>query len=168
MGEIQGASKLQILKSITMPLVLPSILSAAIMTVSKSVGSVRRGGESRNAHRLLHACDKDEGIHQCRSACGRICHESILLIVMATGTIFANRLFLGHRRSFETMGGKGTRHTPIPLGMSKYPLLIFIVIFLLVAMVMPSVCALDGNVPKINRYGLSAGQSHALQLDWQT
>jgi len=39
MGEIQGASKAQILKSITLPLVLPSILSATIMTISKSIGT---------------------------------------------------------------------------------------------------------------------------------
>ena len=39
MGEIQGANKLQILRYITLPLVTPAILSATIMTLSKSVGS---------------------------------------------------------------------------------------------------------------------------------
>ena len=39
MGEICGASKPQILKSITIPLVLPSVLSAVVMTLSKSIGT---------------------------------------------------------------------------------------------------------------------------------
>ena len=39
MGEIQGASKPQILRYITLPLILPSILSAVIMTISKSIGT---------------------------------------------------------------------------------------------------------------------------------
>ena len=39
MAEIQGANKVQILKSITLPLVLPAVLSATIMSLSKSVGS---------------------------------------------------------------------------------------------------------------------------------
>ncbi|MBQ2202671.1 MAG: iron ABC transporter permease, partial [Clostridia bacterium] len=50
MGEIQGASKAQILKSITLPLILPSILSATIMTISKSIGTygvaARLGGNN--------------------------------------------------------------------------------------------------------------------------
>ena len=39
MGEICGANKVQILKSITLPLVLPSILSAVVMTLSKAIGT---------------------------------------------------------------------------------------------------------------------------------
>ena len=50
MGEIQGATRIQILKSITLPLILPSILSATIMTISKSVGTygvaARLGGNN--------------------------------------------------------------------------------------------------------------------------
>ena len=39
MGEIQGASKAQILRHITLPLILPSVLSATVMTISKSIGT---------------------------------------------------------------------------------------------------------------------------------
>ena len=39
MGEIQGANKVQILRYITLPLILPSVLSALVMTVSKSIGT---------------------------------------------------------------------------------------------------------------------------------
>ena len=39
MGEIQGASKSLILRKITLPLVLPSMLSAVILTFSKAIGT---------------------------------------------------------------------------------------------------------------------------------
>ncbi len=39
MGEIAGASKREILSRITFPLVLPAILSAFILTFSKSMGT---------------------------------------------------------------------------------------------------------------------------------
>ena len=39
MGEIQGASKPLILRKITLPLVLPAMLSAVILTFSKAIGT---------------------------------------------------------------------------------------------------------------------------------
>ena len=39
MGEIQGAGKAMILRKITLPLVLPAILSAVILTFSKAIGT---------------------------------------------------------------------------------------------------------------------------------
>ena len=50
MGEIQGASKAQILKSITLPLILPSILSATIMTTFISYFQLK----TNNIYQLLH------------------------------------------------------------------------------------------------------------------
>lgn len=39
MGEIQGANKLQMIRSTTLPLVLPAVLSGLIMTLSKTLGA---------------------------------------------------------------------------------------------------------------------------------
>ncbi len=39
MGEIQGAGKATILRKITLPLVLPAMLSAIILTFSKAIGT---------------------------------------------------------------------------------------------------------------------------------
>jgi iron(III) transport system permease protein len=62
---------------------------------------------------------------------------ALLLIVMASGTIFANQRVVGTRKSYETVGGKGTRRTPMSLGKAKIPLLVFLAVFLLLAMVVP-------------------------------
>lgn len=136
MGEIQGANKVQILKSITLPLVLPALLSAAIMTISKSVGTygvAARLGNTIQYYTL--ATRMKEFINDAPKGVGYA--MSILLILLASGTIFVNQRLIGVRKSYATIGGKGTRSNLIPLGKAKWGLLIFIVIFLLVAMFAP-------------------------------
>lgn len=136
MGEIQGASKGQILRHITLPLVTPAVLSATIMTLSKSVGSF--GVAANLGMRIGYftlATKMHDAINNRQAGLGYA--MAILLIVMASGTIFANQRMVGTRKSYETLGGKGTKHTPMPLGKAKTPLCIALAIFLILAMVLP-------------------------------
>lgn len=136
MGEIQGANKLQILRYITLPLVTPAILSATIMTLSKSVGSF--GVAANLGMRIGYftlATKMHDAINNRQAGLGYA--MALLLIVMASGTIFANQRVVGTRKSYETVGGKGTRRTPMSLGKAKIPLLVFLAVFLLLAMVVP-------------------------------
>lgn len=136
MGEIQGASTVQILKSITLPLVMPAVLSATIMTLSKSIGSYGVAAQlgTRIGYFTL-ATSMRIYIESDPRGAGYV--MALLLIILASGTIFANQRLLGTRKSYETLGGKGTKHTPMPLGKAKYPLFVFLGLFLLVACVMP-------------------------------
>lgn len=138
MAEIQGANKRQILKSITLPLVLPSVLSATIMTLSKSVGSygVAANLGSRIGYFTLATKMKEFITGTSNKGVGYA--MSLLLILLASGTIIANQRLVGSRKSYETMGGKGTRHSAIPLGKAKNSLMAFIVFFLIVSMVIPT------------------------------
>lgn len=137
MGEIQGANKVQILKSITLPLVLPSILSAAIMTISKSLGSygVAANLGNRISYYVL-ATRMESFISDSPKGVGYA--MSIIMILLASGTIFANQRMIGVRKSYATIGGKGTRSNLMHIGKVKYALLIFLAVFLFVAMVMPT------------------------------
>lgn len=137
MGEIQGANKVQILKSITLPLVLPSILSAAIMTISKSLGSygVAANLGNRISYYVL-ATRMESFISDSPKGVGFA--MSIIMILLASGTIFANQRMIGVRKSYATIGGKGTRSNLMHIGKVKYALLIFLAVFLFVAMVMPT------------------------------
>ena len=136
MGEIQGANKVQILTNITMPLVLPSILSATIMTISKSIGTygvAARLGNTIGYYVL--ATRMKEFINDSPKGVGYA--MAILMILLAAVTIIVNQKLIGTRKSYTTIGGKGTRANLMPLGGAKYPLLVFIVVFLIVAMFMP-------------------------------
>lgn len=137
MGEIQGANKVQILKSITLPLVLPSILSAAIMTISKSLGSY--GVAANLGNRIsYYVLATRMGSFISDSPKGVGFAMSIIMILLASGTIFANQRMIGVRKSYATIGGKGTRSNLMHIGKVRYALLIFLAVFLFVSMVMPT------------------------------
>jgi len=137
MGEICGASKPQILKSITMPLVLPSILSSVVMTLSKAIGTYGVAATLGNRIGYFTLATRmkvfiNGGTYE---AVGYA--MSIVLVLMAALIIFANQKIIGVRKSYATIGGKGGRTTEMKLGKAKYPLLAFVIVFLFFAMVAP-------------------------------
>ena len=136
MAEIQGATKVQILKGITLPLVMPAVASSFIMSFSKSIGSY--GVAATLGMRIgfytlatkMHNC-----INNMDSASAYVI--ALLLIACSCSMIFLNQRFSGKRKSYATIGGKGGRSTPFPLGSWKLPISIFLIVFLFVAMAMP-------------------------------
>ena len=136
MGEIQGTSKPQILRHITLPLIMPSILSAMIMTISKSIGTYGVAANLGNRIGFYTLATKmrvfiDQGPQGVGYA------MSLVLVGLAAAIIFSNQRVVGVRKSYATVGGKGGRHTLMPLGKAKKPLMAFLVVFLFLAMVMP-------------------------------
>lgn len=136
MGEIQGASKPQILRYITLPLILPSILSAVIMTISKSIGTY--GVAANLGNRIGYytlATKMRVYIEQGPQGVGYA--MSLVLVGLAAIILFSNQKAVGVRKSYATVGGKGGRSTLMPLGKAKKPLMGFLAVFLFLAMVMP-------------------------------
>ena len=136
MGEIQGASKAQILRHITLPLILPSVLSATVMTISKSIGTY--GVPANLGNRVGYytlATKMRNFIDQGPQAVGYA--MSIVLVLLAAVIIFSNQRIVGVRKSYATVSGKGGRATLMPLGKAKKPLMAFLMVFLFLAMVVP-------------------------------
>ena len=136
MGEIQGASKAQILRHITLPLILPSVLSATVMTISKSIGTY--GVPANLGNRIGYytlATKMRTFIDQGPQAVGY--SMSIVLVLLAALIIFSNQRIVGVRKSYATVSGKGGRATLMPLGKAKKPLMAFLMVFLFLAMVVP-------------------------------
>lgn len=136
MGEIQGASKAQILRHITLPLILPSVLSATVMTISKSIGTY--GVPANLGNRIGYytlATKMRNFIDQGPQAVGY--SMSIVLVLLAAVIIFSNQRIVGVRKSYATVSGKGGRATLMPLGKAKKPLMLFLMVFLFLAMVVP-------------------------------
>ena len=156
MGEICGANKAQILKSITLPLVLPSILSAVVMTLSKAIGTygVAANLGSRIGYFTL-ATKMKTFINGGPQGVGYA--MSLVLISLAALIIFSNQKIIGVRKSYATIGGKGGRSNEMHLGKAKLPLMIFLIVFLFLAMVAPMfVLVMETfQVTTGNGYGLS-------------
>ena len=132
MGEITGASRTKILMKITFPLVLPSILSAFVLTFSKTVGSysvsrfLAAPANIDTIATMLHdliASSKFQNSGYCLA---------LILISISAFMIFLNQAAIGKRKSYATIGGKGGRRTTINLGkfrnIATVVLLIFVVI----------------------------------------
>ena len=136
MGAIQGASTPQILKKITFPLIMPSILSAAIMTFSKSLGTYGVAANLGNRINFFTLATR-MGQATTRGETSTAFVMTMVMIVLASGTIFANQIFIGTRKSYSSIGGKGGRKTEMRMGKAKPLIAILLIVFLFVAMVAP-------------------------------
>ena len=136
MGEIQGANKAQILRHITLPLIMPFVLSALVMTISKSIGTYGVAANLGNRIGYYTLATKmrvfiDQGPQGVGYA------MSIVLVGLAALILMGNQRIIGVRKSYATVGGKGGRSTLMPLGKAKKPMMAFLFVFLFLAMVMP-------------------------------
>ena len=139
MGEIQGASKPLILRKITLPLVLPAMLSAVILTFSKAIGTfgtinylgspVQYYTLSSQLYMNINSRDTQTGFAM-----------AILMIIIASIAVFVNQKLIGSRKSYATIGGKGGRSTLIGLGKVGRPVITAaLFVFFAVGIIMPIV-----------------------------
>ena len=139
MGEIQGAGKAMILRRITLPLVLPAMLSAVILTFSKAIGTfgtinylgspVQYYTLSSQLYMNINSRDTQTGFAM-----------AILMIIIASIAVFVNQKLIGSRKSYATIGGKGGRSTLIGLGKVGRPVITAaLFVFFAVGIIMPIV-----------------------------
>ena len=155
MGEIQGASKPLILRKITLPLVLPAMLSAVILTFSKAIGTfgtINYLGSPVSFRTLSSELYSNSKSQNTQTAFAM----AILMICIASLSVFINQRLIGARKSYATIGGKGGRSTPIGLGGWK-PIVTFILfIFFIVGIIMPVIILiLESCMLKEGTYSLS-------------
>ncbi len=135
-GELMGANRWRILRKITLPLVLPAMLSGVIMTFSKAMGTfgtpnilgspVRYYVMSTMMRGSLAAGDKADAFVL-----------GIVLIMFAIVTITLNQRMVGTRRSYETIGGRGFVATPSKLRNWKNIILTIVIVFQLAILLIP-------------------------------
>ena len=137
-GELMGANRWRILRRITLPLVLPALLSGFIMTFSKVMGTfggpnilgspVRYYVVATMIRGSLAAGDKSDAFVL-----------AIVLILFAMVTISLNQRLVGTRRSYETIGGRGFVATPSKLRNWKKIIFTSVIIFQLLVLFVPLV-----------------------------
>lgn len=136
MAEITGASRLTIWRKITIPLMLPAMLSAVILTFSKAIGTFGVPaylGLKVNYHTLstmLYSNIKSRQSIQAYIL-------SLVLIVISMIVVYVNQRAIGSRKNFTTLGGKGGRSTPVTLGKWKRPITALFVAFIAVFVLFP-------------------------------
>lgn len=136
MGEIAGASRFQILRRITFPLVLPAVLSSFILTFSRAIGTFGVPaflGLKTNYYTISTMLYSS--VRSRRTVQAYIL--SIVLIAIAVFTVWVNQRMIGKRRSYTTIGGKGTRSNLVRLGRARTPIFAMILTFMIVAVLFP-------------------------------
>ena len=112
-AEIKGAKRLTIFRKITLPLILPAVLSSFILTFSKAIGTfgvpaflglrVRFYTVSTMLYSSIRSRQTVEGYIL-----------SLVLILLAVVSIFMNQWMIGKRKSYATISGKATRKIWFP------------------------------------------------------
>lgn len=135
-GELMGADRWRILRKITLPLVLPALLSGFIMTFSKVMGTfggpnilgspVKYYVVATMIRGSLAAGDKADAFVL-----------AIVLIMFAMVTISFNQRLTGTRKSYETIGGRGFMATPSKLRSFKKVIFTVVIIFQLLVLIVP-------------------------------
>lgn len=141
MGEILGASKARILSKITFPLVMPAILSAVIMTFSKAMGTF--GVPSMLGLKIGYYTVSTTMYNSIQNGQNRVAFViSLILIAIASFSVFLNQKAIGSRKSYSTIGGKGSRSNPIRLGKWRPVIAGILFVFVALAVVIPVVIPL--------------------------
>lgn len=141
MGEIQGAGKITILRKITFPLVLPAMLSAVILTFSKAIGTfgvINYLGSKVNFSTLssmLYSNSKSQNTQMAFAM-------ALIMIVIASISVFMNQKLIGSRKSYATIGGKGGRSTPLRLNAWKPLITGVLFVFFAIGIILPIVILL--------------------------
>ncbi|MDR1178890.1 MAG: iron ABC transporter permease [Spirochaetales bacterium] len=160
MGEISGASKIQILKKITMPLVLPAILSSFILTFSKTIGTFGVPaflGMSVNFYTISTMLYSTAKQGEANTGYAIAC----ILIIISSIFIYLNQKAIGSRKSFATITGKGGHSNPIRLGKFKYFIVTLLWLFILCGVVGPIIIlTIDTFMLKRGVYAISNFSLH--------
>ena len=150
-GDLMGASRWRILRKITFPLVLPALLSGVIMTFSKVMGTFGGPNLLGSPIRYYVGSTMIRGSLEAGEA-GDAFVLAIILILFAITTIYLNQKFVGTRRSYETIGGRGFMAQVSKLGRSKKVFQIAVITFQIIVIVVPlglilwnSLMLVDGN-----------------------
>ncbi len=154
MGECLGAGKFMMLRKITFPLVLPSLLSSFILIFSKAMGTfgvpaflgLKVGYYTIST--MLYT-----NIKQANTAMAYTI--SLVLIAIAALVIFINQRLIGTRKSYATITGKGGRANLISLKKGKIPVVLVLSLFLFVGVFLPIIILfLQSLMLRLGDYGL--------------
>jgi len=138
-AELLGASRWTILRKITFPIVAPAFIAAFILTFGRTIGTFALPfllGNPVGYHTLSTMLFKSLklGFEPISYILG------IVLIMITILVVYISNKFLGENlRRFETVGGKGFKGEPTPLGQWRWPTFSLVTLFAFITAIFPLV-----------------------------
>lgn len=156
---ILNSSRWNILKRITIPMVVPGLMSTVLLVFSSAMSTFAVPaflGSPVNFKILsLELYRSLNGVNQ---GAGYI--YAVVLIAIGSGLILLNQLFIGRRRSFATITGKSASASLINLKKLRYPVASLMIVFLscitvipLISFALESLLKIPGNYSFANLTG---------------
>lgn len=144
-AELTGAKRARILRDVTLPVILPSILAGGLLAFAEGVGNfatpallglpVRFHTLSTRLYGMISTGQVERGYVL-----------SILLIVIAAALLFAGNRYVSGRRSYATITGKGSRTRRFALGRWRWPLFGAALTICLFTTVLPGIALLFSSL----------------------
>lgn len=130
-AELLKASKAEILFRITLPMVLPALGAAFVLTFSKGLGEF---GTQAFLGLPIHYYTFSTRIYASleNQLYGEGYVLALILIIATSFVVFMNQLLIGTRKRYVTISGKGSRKKPVALGKWKMPLTVIIFSFIII------------------------------------
>lgn len=134
-----GAGPVSVLARVTLPLMMPSIITSAALNLIIAVETLSiplfLGGPARIE--TLSTFLYHQGVAASNPDHGLIAASSVLLVLLVGSTLMVQRLLLRHGHRYETVKGKGSRPAPLRLGALRWPLAILMAILVFLFIVVP-------------------------------
>ncbi|WP_299428014.1 iron ABC transporter permease [uncultured Shimia sp.] len=134
-----GAGPLQVLRTVTLPLMVPSIVTSSALNLVIAVETLSiplflaRPARIDTLSTFLYG----EGISAAEPNHGLVAASSLLLMLLVGSTLFVQRLLLQNGHRYETVKGKGSRPMLLSLGKLRWPMAFFFGTLLFVTVVVP-------------------------------
>jgi iron(III) transport system permease protein len=140
-GATSGMGKWKRIWVITMPVLMPAIGSAIVLTFIRILGTfgtpallglpVRFFTFSTQIYASINARNQGDAFVL-----------ALVLIILAISFIWINSRIIGVRKSYVTMTGKGFRKSESDLGKMRWPLTILVILFLCITVALPLILLL--------------------------
>jgi iron(III) transport system permease protein len=152
---VLGASTFRILRTVTLPLVIPALVSSFILSAAAALGTFAVPqflGSPVRFNLLSTVLYQNIGANRY----GEAFVQTILLILITASLIWLYaKLVLGSRRSFVTISGKGFATRLTPLGRWRWPIAVAVQVFLVLVAVFPLVMIVSESfLLRTGRYAL--------------
>jgi iron(III) transport system permease protein len=135
-AQILGAGKIRTALAITGPLVAPAILSGTLLAFVNAIALFGSQAIIGLPGRIVTLPTRIYSLFDFPPEYGLASALSLVFVLITVGALYLQRSFLA-RRSFVTLGGKGSRPQLIDLGPGRWILLGFAVLIFIVSIVLP-------------------------------
>lgn len=136
-GSVHGATMRRVIGKVTVPIVAPAVVGSGILTfvlISENFPVVQILGSAGSISTLPSRLFRLMVAFPPRA--NEAAALGIALLVLLTVVIWLQRRLV-NRRSYVTVTGKGFRPRQIPLGAWRWPAVAFVVLYLVLAVVLP-------------------------------